>query len=164
MSARSDVQSLIRDPDIDAVEIKITVIADQEELVRETVREDDLEPVRRRVFFFDTTKLELLGGDEDVREPLWLTGEGMAARDELPLALEARMQGRQDGAVQLRQAVRYREAASLKMQRRPCPRWQVPVKVPNSPQLMVKVTVFLFSPGRGTCRSRHDRGGEQGSR
>jgi hypothetical protein len=48
MSARSDVQSLIRDPDIDAVEIKITVIAEQEGLVRETVREDDLEPVRRR--------------------------------------------------------------------------------------------------------------------
>jgi hypothetical protein len=49
MSPRSDVRSLIRDPDIDAVEIKITVIADQEGLVRESVREDDLEPVRRRV-------------------------------------------------------------------------------------------------------------------
>jgi hypothetical protein len=67
MSARNDVQSLIRDPDIDAVEIKITVIAEQEGLVRETVREDDLEPVRRRVFFFDTRKLELLGGDVVLR-------------------------------------------------------------------------------------------------
>jgi hypothetical protein len=67
MSGRSNVQSLIRDPDIDAVEIKITVIADQEGLVRETVREDDLEPVRRRVFFFDTRKLELLGGDVVLR-------------------------------------------------------------------------------------------------
>lgn len=67
MSARSDVQSLIRDPYIDAVEIKITVIAEQEGLVRETVREDDLEPVRRRVFFFDKRKLELLGGDVVLR-------------------------------------------------------------------------------------------------
>jgi hypothetical protein len=63
MSAERDVQSLIRDPDIDAVEVKITVIAEQEDLVRETAREEDLEPVRRRVFFFDTTKLELFGGN-----------------------------------------------------------------------------------------------------
>jgi hypothetical protein len=67
MSAQSDVQSLIRDPDIDAVEIKITVIAEQEDLVREAAREEDLEHVRRRVFFFDTEKLELLGGDVVLR-------------------------------------------------------------------------------------------------
>jgi hypothetical protein len=67
MSAESDVESLIRDPDIDAVEIKITVIAEQEAVVRETVREEDLEPVRRRVFFFDTEKLELFGGDVVLR-------------------------------------------------------------------------------------------------
>jgi hypothetical protein len=67
MSARSDVETLIRDPDIDAVEIKITVIAEQEELVRQTVREKTLEPVRRRVFFFDTRKLELLGADVVLR-------------------------------------------------------------------------------------------------
>ena len=61
MSAGSDVQSLIRDPDVGAVEIKVTVIAEQEELVRETVRKADLDPVRRRVFFFDTDDLALLG-------------------------------------------------------------------------------------------------------
>ena len=67
MSAGSDVPSLIHDPDIGAVEIKVTVIAEQEELVRETVREADLEPVRRRVFFFDTDDLALLGGDVVLR-------------------------------------------------------------------------------------------------
>jgi hypothetical protein len=67
MSAESNVQGLIRHPDIDAVEIKITVIAGQEELVRETVREGKREPVRRRVFFFDTNQLELLGGDVVLR-------------------------------------------------------------------------------------------------
>ena len=35
--------------------------------MRETVREADLEPVRRRVFFFDTDDLALLGGDVVLR-------------------------------------------------------------------------------------------------
>lgn len=70
MTPPSDIQSLIRDPDISAVEIKLTVTAEQEELVRETVREEDLEPVRRRVFFFDTGKLELFGGDVVLRARL----------------------------------------------------------------------------------------------
>jgi hypothetical protein len=63
MNAASDVETLIRDPDIDAVEIKLAVVAEQEELVRKMVRDADLESERRRVFFFDTGKLELLDGD-----------------------------------------------------------------------------------------------------
>jgi hypothetical protein len=35
--------------------------------VRETVREADLEPVRRRVFFFDTDELALLDSDGRLR-------------------------------------------------------------------------------------------------
>jgi hypothetical protein len=99
--------------------------------------------------------------EEDVRDPLWLTGEGVAARDELPLPLEARVQGRQDGAVQLRQAVRYREAASVEMQRRPCPCWQ------GAREGAELATVD--GEGDGVLvlareEARADRGGEQGSR
>jgi hypothetical protein len=75
VNAASDVESLIRDPDIGAVEIKVTIIAEQEELVRKTVREQDLEPVRRRVFFFDTRKLELLDGDLVLRARVTRNGK-----------------------------------------------------------------------------------------
>jgi hypothetical protein len=53
---------LLRDPDITSVELKITVLATQEELVRAHVRTEDLEPQHRRVFFFDTRQLELFDG------------------------------------------------------------------------------------------------------
>ena len=59
MSAESDARSLLLDSEIETVEIKITVRADQEALVRAELREAELEPQRRRVYFFDTQKLEL---------------------------------------------------------------------------------------------------------
>jgi hypothetical protein len=94
-----------------------------------------------------------------------LTGEGIAARDELPLALEARMQGRQDGAVQLRQAVRYRDAASLEMQRRPCPRWQ---RAREGAELATVDGegdgVLVLAREEARAVAGNDRGGEQGSR
>jgi hypothetical protein len=62
MSAESDLQTLLSDPDITSVEIKITVLATEEELVRAHVRTEDLEPLHRRVFFFDTRKLDLFDG------------------------------------------------------------------------------------------------------
>ena len=62
MSAESDLQTLSSDPDVTSVEIKITVLATEEELVRAHVRAEDLEPLHRRVFFFDTGKLELFDG------------------------------------------------------------------------------------------------------
>jgi hypothetical protein len=70
MTPTSDIASLIRDPDISAVEIKLTVTAEQEQLVRQTVREENLKPVRRRVFFFDTRKLDLFDGHVVLRARL----------------------------------------------------------------------------------------------
>jgi hypothetical protein len=62
MSAVTELDNLLRDPDITSVEIKITVLATQEALVRAHVREQDLEPEERRVFFYDTKRLELFDG------------------------------------------------------------------------------------------------------
>jgi hypothetical protein len=44
---------------IDAVEFKITVRANQEEIVRSEMRRADVEPERRLVYFFDTLDLRL---------------------------------------------------------------------------------------------------------
>jgi hypothetical protein len=62
VSAESDLQTLLSDPDITSVEIKITVLATEEDLVRAHVRREDLEPQHRRVFFFDTRTLDLFDG------------------------------------------------------------------------------------------------------
>ena len=59
MTADSDAGGLRLDPEIGNVEFKITVRANQEELVRAELREADLEPERRRVYFFDTQELAL---------------------------------------------------------------------------------------------------------
>ncbi len=59
MTADSDAGGLELDPEIGNVEFKITVRANQEELVRAELREADLEPERRRVYFFDTQELAL---------------------------------------------------------------------------------------------------------
>jgi hypothetical protein len=59
MSAEGEAHSLLDDPAIANVEIKVTVRASEEELVRAELREAELEPERRRVYFFDTQGLAL---------------------------------------------------------------------------------------------------------
>lgn len=53
------VQSLIDDPAIESVEIKLTVRADQEQMVHSALEGEDAEPERRQVYFFDTDDLAL---------------------------------------------------------------------------------------------------------
>jgi uncharacterized protein YjbK len=55
----SNVQSLIDDPAIESVEIKLSVRADQEQMVHSALRREDVEPEHRQVFFFDTDDLDL---------------------------------------------------------------------------------------------------------
>ena len=59
MSAESDTRNLLLDSGIEEVEIKITVRANQEELVRTALRKSELEEERRKVYFFDTRELKL---------------------------------------------------------------------------------------------------------
>jgi uncharacterized protein YjbK len=54
-----DVKSLIDDPAIEAVEIKLTVRADQEQMVQAALKREDVEPEKRQVYFFDTDDLDL---------------------------------------------------------------------------------------------------------
>jgi len=57
--ADDHTQSLIDDPAIQAVEIKLTVRADQEHMVRSALERVDVEPEHRKVYFFDTPDLTL---------------------------------------------------------------------------------------------------------
>jgi hypothetical protein len=57
--ADPDVQTLIDDPAIESVEIKLTVRADQEQMVHSALEREDVEPERRDVYFFDTDDLDL---------------------------------------------------------------------------------------------------------
>jgi hypothetical protein len=55
----TEVQDLIDDPDIESVEIKLTVRNDQEGLVRDALARADAEAEERTVYFFDTPDLRL---------------------------------------------------------------------------------------------------------
>lgn len=59
MSTPSDIGRLGPDSGIEAVELKITARANQEELVRAELRKADVDPEIRRVYFFDTHDLAL---------------------------------------------------------------------------------------------------------
>ena len=59
MSTGSDAESLGLDSEIGEVEFKITVRANQEELVRAELERAEIEPERRRVYFYDTQELAL---------------------------------------------------------------------------------------------------------
>jgi hypothetical protein len=54
-----DVRSLIDDPAVESVEIKLTVRADQEQMVHSALEREDVEPEKRQVYFFDTDNLDL---------------------------------------------------------------------------------------------------------
>ncbi len=59
MSTGRDAESLGLDSEIGEVEFKITVRANQEELVRAELEGAEIEPERRRVYFYDTQELAL---------------------------------------------------------------------------------------------------------
>jgi hypothetical protein len=59
MSTGRDAESLGLDSEIGEVEFKITVRANQEELVRAELERAEIEPERRRVYFYDTQELVL---------------------------------------------------------------------------------------------------------
>jgi hypothetical protein len=54
-----DVQSLIDDPAIESVEIKLTVRADQEQMVEVELDRTDVEPEAREIYYFDNDDLDL---------------------------------------------------------------------------------------------------------
>jgi hypothetical protein len=59
MSTGRDAESLGLDSEIGEVEFKITVRANQEDLVRAELERAEIEPERRRVYFYDTQALAL---------------------------------------------------------------------------------------------------------
>lgn len=73
--ADDTVQTLIDDPVIGAVEIKLTVRDDQEQLVRDALGHADIKPEKRVVYFFDTDDLDryeaglVLREDQDQGRP-----------------------------------------------------------------------------------------------
>jgi hypothetical protein len=59
--SRETVRALVEDPEVQAVELKITVREEQEGPARAALGLDEVEPEARRVYFFDTRDLALVG-------------------------------------------------------------------------------------------------------
>jgi hypothetical protein len=58
--SRETIRSLVEDPEVEAVELKITVREEQEGPARRALELDEVAPEARRVYFFDTQDLDLV--------------------------------------------------------------------------------------------------------